>query len=994
MPTQVMTPTQKQLFKLLSEIDDICKRHDIEYFLDQGTILGVVRHGGFLPWDNDLDICMTEPNYDKFVAACQNELDPKTRCFCDNRRNREFPTVFGHYVDTTCCRMTDRTPFWDYYVGQTIDVFCLVELPGNPVEKKRLANLYFAYDEYVNQSFNHYKRKTEEIARIYHELYEREAKIGRDAVLAECEGQLFGHHYDDCTTLMCTSARMHWNTFLPKSIYENPRMVEWNGRQFRIPGDWYTMMTINYGDRFYEVPRNPIIHSEMSHTGLPVQPYVDDFMATVDKKKLLSDRLEAKNRAFERGLILNRLNTPLFAGLGTLMSYELDQRIKAEGVDLMDLVNENTLETAARLETILGDYLTKQKHGSIQYWRCHFGHSDAADCAIMQVLLLNYGNVQGMIRLMRVRQENDLPITPEMSELLDAGMHFRRMKKHWYYDELELGCQEEEWAWDNLPHFDELRIWHALYNFYGRCLGGVKNVAKLTEAPDAEQLEACLDEAQALREELPSSDLVAKLLADLHLVLGRRDEALALYAWIEATSNNGFVLRQTANVFEAATEEEVAHARESIELPAPTKKKGSAIPRFKDYQKHLLQLARELDETCRELDVPYALCTHDAAWARKRKKLYGSQYGIHVMMRAPHALKVKQALLARGLANRACEDLSTNPELPFNQIRYVDTATTLVDGNDPTPYKLLGAAITIHPLYTKKPGALQRRLEWGHALLKGGRKFGTMNDKRQRALDQVRSIEKTFGSGAVANYLYSRLAKNDAKASELYAFDAPNSKGSLVVEASMLDSATYAPFSGIELPLPHKLDDYLKRWCGIAWSNLDQKVWRPARANRVRCICSPDLGFEDALALMEAQGIDCRGAQKLGLEAFLWWQQELIPWGNVQRKGYARARMSRDRIDIYARLLPHAAELKAASDAGDTKKLEALLEEQNYLSLSKSFLSNWDLGLFVTPELFGYARQVWTANGQPKLADKVWAKVPQHHKDTDLASFLASYPRY
>lgn len=51
---------------VLDLIDEICRKHDIKYFADWGTYLGAVRHGGFIPWDDDLDICMHRNEFERF----------------------------------------------------------------------------------------------------------------------------------------------------------------------------------------------------------------------------------------------------------------------------------------------------------------------------------------------------------------------------------------------------------------------------------------------------------------------------------------------------------------------------------------------------------------------------------------------------------------------------------------------------------------------------------------------------------------------------------------------------------------------------------------------------------------------------------------------------------------------------------------------------------------------------------------------------------------
>lgn len=85
---------QKKIFEIFLEFDKICKRHNITYTLEGGSLLGAVLYQGFIPWDDDMDIIMLREDYDKFCEVVNNEL-PEPFLFMNMELSDEYPFLFG-----------------------------------------------------------------------------------------------------------------------------------------------------------------------------------------------------------------------------------------------------------------------------------------------------------------------------------------------------------------------------------------------------------------------------------------------------------------------------------------------------------------------------------------------------------------------------------------------------------------------------------------------------------------------------------------------------------------------------------------------------------------------------------------------------------------------------------------------------------------------------------------------------------------------------------
>ncbi len=116
---------------LLREADRICSLHGIRYQIIAGTLLGAVRHGGFIPWDDDADIAMLRPEYERFRTACRRELDGSRFVFQDHRETEGYRWGYGKLRMRGTLFLREYQEHMPYEQGIFIDVFPLDAVPDS-----------------------------------------------------------------------------------------------------------------------------------------------------------------------------------------------------------------------------------------------------------------------------------------------------------------------------------------------------------------------------------------------------------------------------------------------------------------------------------------------------------------------------------------------------------------------------------------------------------------------------------------------------------------------------------------------------------------------------------------------------------------------------------------------------------------------------------------------------------------------------------------------
>lgn len=120
--------------EMLKELDRICKKYDLKYYLCGGTLLGAVRHGGFIPWDDDLDVYLPREDYDKLAKVVDGELDSRM-FYQDWYIEKGYPYNFAKFRMNGTKFVQNEIAQCQMHHGIFIDIFPLDNVPDDKAER-------------------------------------------------------------------------------------------------------------------------------------------------------------------------------------------------------------------------------------------------------------------------------------------------------------------------------------------------------------------------------------------------------------------------------------------------------------------------------------------------------------------------------------------------------------------------------------------------------------------------------------------------------------------------------------------------------------------------------------------------------------------------------------------------------------------------------------------------------------------------------------------
>ena len=244
---------KKLQLEILLSVHSFCICRGIEYSLAAGTLIGAVRHKGYIPWDDDVDIIMTRPNFDKFIKTFNGYNNHLT--VISPEINWDYYAPYANVYDNRTLLLEGHNGHRGVEIGVKIDVFPIDGMPGSVMEYYRICRLV-----YKNNLIMWMKRLMLPSAFSFHSL---RILFGKMRYSFRSYQSLQKEIHDECTKYGYSCATfagaLTWDPIafkLPRELFDEYVNVEFEGHQLRAIKEYDWFLKQRYGNYMHLPPEN------------------------------------------------------------------------------------------------------------------------------------------------------------------------------------------------------------------------------------------------------------------------------------------------------------------------------------------------------------------------------------------------------------------------------------------------------------------------------------------------------------------------------------------------------------------------------------------------------------------------------------------------------------------------------------------------------------------------------------------------------------------
>lgn len=232
---------QEYLLSSLVAFDSFCKKHAIHYSLCGGTLIGAIRHQGFIPWDDDIDVMMTRQEYDKLTKIWLQYPKEGYTLITNRTTSNAFAGESGKWYANNTAPTYPRN---DFDIGLFMDIFVIDTLP----EDEQKAKKYFAKVHRLGRQFHIIrKRMHKPLWKLFATLF---PMFHPDKVFSQLEKEIARHRDKENTygAIMLGSSNDMLRERLPTNYLKHFVAVPFNGHLFPAIAQYDAYLRHYYGD--------------------------------------------------------------------------------------------------------------------------------------------------------------------------------------------------------------------------------------------------------------------------------------------------------------------------------------------------------------------------------------------------------------------------------------------------------------------------------------------------------------------------------------------------------------------------------------------------------------------------------------------------------------------------------------------------------------------------------------------------------------------------